>query len=148
MGKKCWEMLSNLLKVAQPRWRLDCYQFNFPLWWIPSIHQSRKILQWSHLQQLLTFCYCFISLNTLAEPFQIKLQISPLNIVSEYENSPTHSTWSFFWTLVSNWITTRASDICLCGDWTLAAELQHPLRGIQGGEWGILCSRETGATGL
>ena len=29
-----------------------------------------------------------------------------------------------------------------------AADLQHPLRGIQGGKWGTLCSRETGGTGL
>ena len=29
-----------------------------------------------------------------------------------------------------------------------AADCQHALRGIQGGEWGTLCSRETGGTGL
>jgi len=29
-----------------------------------------------------------------------------------------------------------------------AANLQYPLRGMQGGEWGTLCSRETGGTGL
>ena len=31
---------------------------------------------------------------------------------------------------------------------TAAAHLQHPLRGIQCGEWGTLCPRETGETGL
>ena len=29
-----------------------------------------------------------------------------------------------------------------------AADLQRPLRGTQGGEWGTLCSRETGGKGL
>ena len=29
-----------------------------------------------------------------------------------------------------------------------SADLQHPLQGIQGIEWGTLCSRETGGTGL
>ena len=29
-----------------------------------------------------------------------------------------------------------------------AVDLQHPLKEIQGGEWGTLCSRETGGTGL
>ena len=29
-----------------------------------------------------------------------------------------------------------------------ATNLQHPLREIPGGEWGSLCSRETGGTGL
>ena len=30
----------------------------------------------------------------------------------------------------------------------VVADLQHPLRGIQGGEWDTLCSRKTGGTGL
>jgi len=45
---------------------------------------------------------------------------------------------------------TRAFAICLCGDWTLccwAVDLQHPLREFRV-EWGTLCSRESGGTGL
>ena len=29
-----------------------------------------------------------------------------------------------------------------------AADLQYPLRGVQGGEWGTLCSRETDGVDL
>ena len=45
---------------------------------------------------------------------------------------------------------TRAFAICLCGDWTLccwAVDLQYPLREFRV-EWGTLCSRESGGTGL
>ena len=47
----------------------------------------------------------------------------------------------------SDWTTTRAFAICLCRDWTLcccSCRTSIPMRGIQGGEWGTLCSRETG----
>ena len=30
----------------------------------------------------------------------------------------------------------------------VAADIQHSLRGMQGGEWGTLYSRDTGGTGL
>ena len=43
----------------------------------------------------------------------------------------------------------RAFSICLCGDWILCCCSCWPaLKGVQGGEWGTLCSRETGGTGL
>ena len=46
----------------------------------------------------------------------------------------------------------KESDITEWLNWTVtiepfaaaAVDLQHPLRGIQGGKWGTLCSRETG----
>ena len=38
------------------------------------------------------------------------------------------------------------AEIASCA--TAAADLQHLLREIQGGEWGTLCSRETGGMGL
>ena len=65
------------------------------------------------------------------------------------------------WLSMTNWHLLRAfamnndnKDIChlplpkmeLCAPVT--ANLQHPLRGIQGGERGTLCSRETGGIGF
>ena len=51
---------------------------------------------------------------------------------------------------LSDW-TTRAFAICLGRDWTLCCGScwpSAPPKEIQGGEWGTLCSRETGGTGL
>ena len=62
--------------------------------------------------------------------------------------------WSIVYlTLVSttNWLLPRAFAICLCRDWTLCCCSCWPSvcpEGVQGGEWGTLCSRETGETGL
>ena len=48
-----------------------------------------------------------------------------------------------------NWRLPRAFAICLCGDWILCCCSCWPaLKGVQGGEWGTLCSRETSGTGL
>ena len=46
---------------------------------------------------------------------------------------------------------TQALAICLCRDWTLFCRSWQPsthLREIQGREWGTLCFREMGGTGL
>ena len=62
--------------------------------------------------------------------------------------------WStVYLTLVStpNWLLPRAFAICLCRDWTLCCYSSWPSvcpEGLQGGEWGTLCSRETCGAGL
>ena len=46
----------------------------------------------------------------------------------------------------ANWRLPRAFAICLCGTEPYAAvavDLQHVLKGVQGGEGGALCSRKT-----
>ena len=49
----------------------------------------------------------------------------------------------------SEWATTRASSICLCGGWSLCCCSCWPATPLEFRvEWGPLCSRETGTTGL